>query len=67
MSSIERGERATTKPTIALEDVRIHVKRVGKETNSGVGFPNVCRRSPLTAFSGERYNFSKTSGEILRD
>jgi hypothetical protein len=26
MSSIERGERATTKPTIALEDVRIHVK-----------------------------------------
>ena len=32
----------------------------------GVGFPNVFRRSPLTAFCGLRYNFSNNSGEMLR-
>ena len=31
-----------------------------------MGFPNVFLKSPFTAFSGERYSFSKSSGEILR-
>jgi hypothetical protein len=43
------------------------VKLVGRTAYSGVGFPNVERKSPLTWFLGERYSFSKSSGEMLRE
>ena len=36
----------------------------GFQTYTGVGLPNVLRRSPRTTFWGDKYNFSKSSGEI---
>ena len=33
-------------------------------TYSGVGLPKVFRNSPFTLFCGDRYSFSKSSGEI---
>jgi hypothetical protein len=48
--------------TLFLQDKKAYMEK----TYKGVGFPKVFLKSPLTAFCGLKYNFSNTSGLILR-
>lgn len=59
---------ATTNLTTALHrPLMSDLSMITGEIYNGVGFPKAFRRSPLTALWGDRYSFSKSPGEMLKE
>jgi hypothetical protein len=54
MRSQDRGEREMRKPRRALDLLSALNNTFEQWTYTGVGLPKVFRRSPLTAFCGDR-------------
>lgn len=70
MRSMERGKSESRNPTRALKKL-VWGMILGFEgvwhAHIGVGLPKVLRKPPLTLFSGLRYSFSKSSGDMEMD
>jgi len=61
----ESGVRLSKNPTSALQVSAVSfVLLAPSMTYIGVGLPKVLRSSPATLFCGDRYSFSKSSGEM---
>jgi len=64
MSVMLKGKSDNKNPIRALSQLASEKWSSQTPTYSGVGLPKVFRSSPLTLFGGDKYSFSKSSGEI---